>query len=62
MLGTVSDFSLRTTHASTCIVRSTGGQVGPQAKYLFATDGSHAAALAFVVLCTMWVPDTLSML
>lgn len=51
-LGTVSDHSLRESHASVCIVRPTGSSMG-QATFLFATDGSHAAALAFCMLCTM---------
>ncbi|GLI69710.1 hypothetical protein VaNZ11_014217 [Volvox africanus] len=68
VLGTVSDFSLRQSHCSICIVRSTGSSIGGMAgggggagtpagavsarpaKYLFATDGSHAAHLAFCFL------------
>ncbi|GFR40469.1 hypothetical protein Agub_g1029 [Astrephomene gubernaculifera] len=64
MLGTVSDFSLRQSHCSICIVRSTGASIGAitggggggtgvvqrPAKYLFATDCSHAAHLAFCFL------------
>lgn len=53
MLGTVSDFTLRTSHASLCIVRSTGSKFGKQARFCFATDGSRAAHLAFVVLVNM---------
>ncbi|EFJ42884.1 hypothetical protein VOLCADRAFT_107074 [Volvox carteri f. nagariensis] len=71
VLGTVSDFSLRQSHCSICIVRSTGSSIGGMAggsgggagvpagivsarpaKYLFATDGSHAAHLAFCFLVT----------
>ncbi|GLC75209.1 hypothetical protein PLESTF_001607100 [Pleodorina starrii] len=71
VLGTVSDFSLRQSHCSICIVRSTGSSIGGlaggsgggaggpagsisarPAKYLFATDGSHAAHLAFCYLVT----------
>ncbi|GFH07350.1 uncharacterized protein HaLaN_02137, partial [Haematococcus lacustris] len=50
MLGSVSDFSLRESAASLCIVRSTSSNFDRQAKFLFATDGSRAAALAFVML------------
>ncbi len=53
MLGTVSDYSLRESRASICIVRSTGSPVKSSTKFLFATDGSHAAALAFCMLVTM---------
>jgi len=53
MLGTVSDFSLRESHASICIVRSTGHKSHQQSKYLFATDGSHAAGLAFCILVAL---------
>ena len=48
MLGSVSDYSIRESPASICIVRSTGNKFDRQAK--FCTDGSHAAALAFCVL------------
>ncbi|PNH05119.1 hypothetical protein TSOC_008646 [Tetrabaena socialis] len=54
-LGTVSEFTLRQSRCSLCIVRSTGatgfggGGTGG-ARYLFATDGSHAAHLAFSFL------------
>ena len=50
LLGSVSDFSLRESPTSICIVRSTSNKIGKQAKFLFSTDGSHAAALAFCVL------------
>lgn len=51
MLGTVSDFSLRESHSSICIVRSTGAvPTGHGTHYMFATDGSRAAAFAFVQL------------
>ncbi|GAX72774.1 hypothetical protein CEUSTIGMA_g230.t1 [Chlamydomonas eustigma] len=50
MLGTVSDYSLRESPASICIVRSTGAKFDKMAKILFCTDGSHAAALAFCTL------------
>uniref|UniRef100_A0A7S0QZT8 UspA domain-containing protein n=1 Tax=Chlamydomonas leiostraca TaxID=1034604 RepID=A0A7S0QZT8_9CHLO len=53
MLGTVSDFTLRQSHASLCIVRSTGSKFDKQARFCFATDGSHAAHLAFVVLINL---------
>ena len=45
-LGSVSDQSLRES-------RSTGSKFDRQAKFLFCTDGSHAAALAFCVLVKM---------
>ena len=55
MLGSVSDFSLRESHSSVCIVRSTGNKIDAnQTKFMFATDGSHAAASAFVLLVTMY--------
>eukprot|EP00201_Polytomella_parva_P004377 CAMPEP_0175074882 /NCGR_PEP_ID=MMETSP0052_2-20121109/21614_1 /TAXON_ID=51329 ORGANISM="Polytomella parva, Strain SAG 63-3" /NCGR_SAMPLE_ID=MMETSP0052_2 /ASSEMBLY_ACC=CAM_ASM_000194 /LENGTH=227 /DNA_ID=CAMNT_0016343351 /DNA_START=129 /DNA_END=812 /DNA_ORIENTATION=- len=52
VLGTVSDFSLRTSHSSVVIVRSTGPVWDRRrgCRFLFATDGSHASAVAFVVL------------
>lgn len=50
VLGGVADFSLRQSHCSVCIVRSTGPGWGRALKYLFATDGSHAAHLAFCTL------------
>lgn len=55
MLGTVSDFSLRESHCSVCVVRPTapapeGEGKARSTRYLFSTDGSHAAALAFCVL------------
>jgi hypothetical protein len=52
MLGSVSDFSLREGHSSVAIVRSTARQapVGSHV-YMFATDGSRAAALAYCMLC-----------
>lgn len=53
MLGTVSDHSLRHCNASVCIVRSTGSKFDAQCKFLFATDGSHAAAFAFCMLVKM---------
>ena len=52
-LGSVSDQSLRESPSSICIVRSTGSKFDRQAKFLFCTDGSHAAALAFCVLVKM---------
>jgi hypothetical protein len=56
MLGTVSDYSLREGHSSVSIIRSTAKQqtVGSHL-YMFATDGSRAAAVAFVVLCNQLV-------
>lgn len=52
MLGSVSDYSLREGHSSVAIVRSTARQetVGHHL-YMFATDGSRAAALAYCTLC-----------
>lgn len=50
MLGTVSDWSLRQAHCSVCIVRTSSNPPHTGCKYLFATDGSHAAAVAFCVL------------
>lgn len=51
MLGSVSDFSLRETHSSICIVRSTGTSPCTRGmRYLLATDGSRAAAFAFCSL------------
>jgi hypothetical protein len=32
-----------------------GSKFDKQARFCFATDGSHAAHLAFVVLINMWV-------
>jgi hypothetical protein len=50
MLGTVSDYSLREGHSSVAIVRATVQQRPPgQHVYVFATDGSRAAAVAFVI-------------
>lgn len=48
----MSDYSLRESHCSVCVVRSTSPPAGPDGglDYLFATDGSKAAALAFVSL------------
>jgi hypothetical protein len=48
----VSDYSLRESHCSVCIVRSSSPPAGPAGEqdYLFATDGSKAAALAFCTL------------
>ena len=48
----MSDFSLRMSHCSVCIVRSTSPPLAPGGgqDYLFATDGSKAAALAFCTL------------
>jgi hypothetical protein len=52
MLGTVSDYSLREGHASVAIVRSSAGTPTPGSHhYMFATDGSRAAAVAFLTLC-----------
>lgn len=52
MLGTVSDYSLREGHSSVSIIRSTAKQQPPGSHlYMFATDGSRAAAVAFCVLC-----------
>jgi len=52
MLGTVSDYSLREGHSSVAIIRSTAKQVPPGSHvYMFATDGSRAAAVAFCTLC-----------
>jgi hypothetical protein len=50
--GTVSDYSLRESHCSVCVVRSTSPPASPEggSDYLFATDGSQAAALAFCSL------------
>lgn len=53
LLGTVVDFSLRAANASICIVRSTGSKFDRQAKFVFSTDGSHAAAFAFVFLINL---------
>ena len=50
MLGSVSDYSLRESPASICIVRSTGSKFDKQAKFLFCTDGSHASGIAFCTL------------
>jgi hypothetical protein len=51
MLGTVSDYSLREGHSSVAIIRSTARQVPPGSKlYMFATDGSRAAAVAYCML------------
>ncbi len=49
----MSDFSLRESHASICIVRSTGNKFDKLCKFCFCTDGSHAATLAFCVLIKM---------
>uniref|UniRef100_A0A7S3VLK8 UspA domain-containing protein n=1 Tax=Dunaliella tertiolecta TaxID=3047 RepID=A0A7S3VLK8_DUNTE len=49
VLGSVSDYTLRMCRSSLCIVRSTGSRFDKQAKILFASDGSHAANLAFVL-------------
>ena len=46
----MSDFSLRESPSSICIVRPTSNKFDKHAKFMFATDGSHAAALAFCVL------------
>lgn len=52
MLGTVSDYSLREGHSSVTIIRSTARQLPPGSKlYMFATDGSRAAAVAYCMLC-----------
>lgn len=52
MLGTVSDYSLREGHSSVAIVRSSAGTSTPGSHhYMFATDGSRAAAVAFLTLC-----------
>ncbi|MEW5303050.1 MAG: hypothetical protein WDW38_001367 [Sanguina aurantia] len=61
-LGSVSDFSLRESHASICILRSTGTKWTTSCKYLFATDGSHASAVAFCQLVTLLMKpaDTVS--
>lgn len=50
--GHVTDYSLRESHCSVCIVRSTSPPVasGAGQDYLFATDGSKAAMLAFCTL------------
>jgi hypothetical protein len=52
MLGTVSDYSLRESHCSVCVVRSTSPPANDSGggDYLFATDGSQASALAFCSL------------
>jgi hypothetical protein len=53
MLGTVSDYSLRQSNCSVCVVRSTSPPAaagGGGREYLFATDGSKAAALGFCSL------------
>lgn len=50
ILGSVSDYTLRMSRASLCIVRSTGAKMGKQSKILFAADGSHASNLAFSFL------------
>eukprot|EP00775_Hariotina_reticulata_P006774 gene6774-6991_t len=52
MLGTVSDYSLRQGHSSVAIVRSSASKAAAGSHhYMFATDGSKAAALAFCSLC-----------
>eukprot|EP00878_Enallax_costatus_P038690 GHUV01044110.1.p1 GENE.GHUV01044110.1~~GHUV01044110.1.p1 ORF type:complete len:130 (-),score=31.08 GHUV01044110.1:80-469(-) len=52
MLGTVSDYSLREGHSSVAIIRSSAPkQAGGGHVYLFATDGSRAAAVAYCTLC-----------
>lgn len=52
MLGTVSDYSLWEGHSSVAIIRSTARQLPPGSKlYMFATDGSRAAAVAYCMLC-----------
>ncbi|WIA39336.1 hypothetical protein OEZ86_005448 [Tetradesmus obliquus] len=52
MLGTVSDYSLREGHSSVAIVRSSAGTSTPGSHhYMFATDCSRAAAVAFLTLC-----------
>lgn len=52
MLGTVSDYSLREGPSSISIIRSTAKQQPPGSHlYMFSTDGSRAAAVAFCVLC-----------
>ncbi|KAF6255956.1 universal stress protein family-domain-containing protein [Scenedesmus sp. NREL 46B-D3] len=52
MLGTVSDYSLREGHSSVAIVRSSARASPPGSRrYMFATDGSRAAAVAFLTLC-----------
>lgn len=49
VLGSTSDESLRTAHCSVCIVKQAGGpRPGAASTILFATDGSRAAALAFI--------------
>lgn len=50
MLGSVADYSLRESHCSICIVRSTAQAIQGPATHMLATDGSRAAALAFCVL------------
>ena len=51
VLGSTSDESLRTALCSVCIVKQAGGpRPGMVSTILFATDGSKAAALAFIVL------------
>jgi hypothetical protein len=52
MLGTVSDYSLREGHASVAIVRSTAKQQPAGSRlFMFASDGSRAAAVAYCILC-----------
>lgn len=50
--GQVSDYSLRATNCSVCVVRTTSPPTPPGSplQYLFATDGSRAAALTFCCL------------
>ncbi len=50
MLGTVSDYSLREAHCSVCVIRSVTPNTANGHRYMFATDGSRAAALAFCAL------------
>lgn len=53
VLGSVTDKSLREASSSVAIVRMGGGPVpGKASTILFATDGSRAAGLAFVLLLT----------
>lgn len=52
MLGTVSDYTLREGDSSIAIIRSTAQQKPAGSHlYMFATDGSRAAAVAFCMLC-----------
>lgn len=52
MLGSVADASLRESHSSNCIVRSTGAKIELQATFMVAVDGSHASMIAFCMVAS----------